>query len=819
MTERVDPSLPTPLGGDLTIVDLSSGIAGAYCGKLLVDGGADVIKVEPPEGDPLRHRRLLDDPAPDINTGSVLFQFLALSKASVVADGEILGDRELVEKLVRGADAVIWSAGPGVGSREEFAPESLRRLAPRAVIVAITPFGLTNEPAAPVNEFTLQAMSAGGISRGRADREPLAVGGSYGDWIAGVFAAQGLLTAYTRARVTGVGELVDVSVLEALHLTQAEFFPTKLAATGVPPRTKRVRAIPGIHPSRDGYVGFQITTGQQWQDFTAMIGRPEWAEDPSLTRYIERIKRAREITTIVDEWTAERSTDDVCELAALFRLPVAPVANGETVPKLEQTVARGWYLQHPAGFTHPEVPYTFHGNVTRRAFGSPPKLGQDTAAARERTITPKLPTPTGITRSLPFEGLRIADFTAFWAGPIIGHYFAMLGADVIHVESPRRPDGYRNATLKHDMSEGWWEASPCFSATNTNKRDLAVDLSTAEGREIARALIAQSDVVIDNFSTRVMPQWGFDYESLRSIKPDLIVVRAPGFGLSGPWVDRLAYATTIEQASGVAFMTGFPDDRPDLGGGSMDSTAGTHAAFAIQLALEHRRRTGEGVLLEVPQFTTGINVCAEQVLEHSSSGRLLGRIANRSWTAAPQGSYRVLDAERPFADLPVDDWVAISVETDDQWLALCSLIGAEDLARDDTLCTVDGRRSEHDRIDEAITGWTRSRTAAEVVDAVRSVGIPCAPWLQMHELTTVPQLVDRKLYEMVEHPVMGTLPIITYPVHFESGPEEWHRRRAPLLGEHNAEILAELGYTVDQVDALEESGVIGRRVEASLAAW
>jgi crotonobetainyl-CoA:carnitine CoA-transferase CaiB-like acyl-CoA transferase len=548
-----------------------------------------------------------------------------------------------------------------------------------------------------------------------------------------------------------------------------------------------------------------------------MIGRPEWAEDPTLTRLAARMGRYAEICSVVDEWTSVRSTSEIVDMAVLFRLPVAPVAHGKTIQEFEQTVARGWYLRHPDGFIHPDVPYTFHGKVRRRAFGGAPRLGRDTDVMRTRSFSPKQATPTGIDRPLPFEGLRIADFTAFWAGPIIAHYFAMLGADVVHVESTVRPDGYRASTLKYDMSEGWWEASPNFAAANTNKRDLAVDMSTPEGREVARDLIARCDVVIDNFSTRVMPQWGLDYESLKALKPDLIVLRASGYGLSGPWADRVAYATTIEQASGFAWMTGFADDRPEAGG-TMDPVAGTHAAFAIQLALEHRRRSGEGVLLEVPQFTSGMNICAEQVLEYSSTGRILSRMGNRSWTVAPQGSYRVRDAQRAFPDAAPDDWVAISVEDEEQWLGLCNVIGADHLAEEQSLRTVDGRRASHDAIDEAISTWTRPRTATNVVDALTSAGVPCAHWVQIDELAALAQVVNRHLYEIIDHPALGSLPVISYPVRFEHGPQRWHRRRAPLLGEHNHEILLELGYTRDQIDNLEARAVIGTRAR-TLTPW
>jgi crotonobetainyl-CoA:carnitine CoA-transferase CaiB-like acyl-CoA transferase len=597
------------------------------------------------------------------------------------------------------------------------------------------------------------------------------------------------------------------------------FFPTFFAASGRPMRTVRIRSIPLIHPTTDGYVGFQITTGQQWQDFAAMIGRPDWAEDPSLTRFDARIARFDEVNSTVDAWTSQRTTREVTELGALFRLPVAPVANGQTVPQIDQVVQRSWMVEHPGGFIAPDVPYTFHGGAKKRIVGSPPSLGHDTERFRSHPNPAKDEEPTGRPRPLPFEGIRIVDFTAYWAGPIISHFFAMMGADVIHVESIKRPDGIRAATLKFDMSAGWWEASPAFAGTNTNKRDLTLDMSTEAGRGLARRLVAHCDVVLDNYSTRVMPQWGLDPDTLRMIKPDLIVVRAPGFGLTGPWADRVAYATTIEQASGAAWMTGFADDRPDVTGGAMDPVAGTHAAFALLLALEHRRRTGNGLVLEVPQFTSGINVCAEQIIEYSASNVLLGRIGNRSWVTAPQGTYRVLDQERSVEGLPADEWIALSVENDEQWLSLCQLLDREDLRTDTSLRSVVGRQASHDLIDQAIHNWTRTRRGNDVVELAASAGIPCALWAQTHQLVAIPQVVARQLYEQVDNPGLGLVPIVGYPAQFEQGPRRVHRRRAPLLGEHNHEILGGLlGLSDEEIAALEGNEVIGSQA-SSMSAW
>jgi crotonobetainyl-CoA:carnitine CoA-transferase CaiB-like acyl-CoA transferase len=802
-----------PLGLDrLLVVDLGHGILGNYTTKLLADGGARVVKVETPEGDRLRVRRLIGDPPVQAATGSRLFRHLACSKSSMVVDIGVEADRDLLRTVLRGADAVLWEPGTTVADDDEFQPWSIRALAPGAVVCALTPFGLVGEPSRPTNEFTLQAMAGGGANRGTADRAPLAVGAENGDWAVGVFGAIGILTALARRETTGTGELVDVASLDALHLTQSMFPVSFFAAAGRPFRTTRIRAIPLIHPTSDGYVGFQLTTGQQWQDFCTMIGEEEWREDPTLTRFDVRAARFDEVNDTVDAWTAARSTDEIVELGTLLRLPVARVGNGESIPLYEQVVERGWMIEHPSGdFLQPDVFYTFHGSsIKRRPPGLPPLLGADTETLR---VTPPRPLdvePTGALKPLPLEGLRVLDFTAFWAGPIISHFFAMMGADVIHVESTKRPDGLRAATLKFDMSDGWWEAGPFFASTNTNKRDMTLDMTTELGRAIARRLIAVSDVLVENYSPRVFEHWGLGWEQVKEINPSLVMVRAPGFGLSGPWRDRVAYATTIEQACGAAWVTGFPDDRPDVTSGAMDPLAGSHAVYATLMALDHRRRTGEGSLLEVPQFNSGFNLFAELAIEYSATGRVLSRVGNRSWTVAPQGTYRCADRERDLPSVPPDDWVAISVEDTAQWLALCRLIGSHDLAVDSELHTADGRHQQHDRIDAAIGAWTRPRPAGEVAAALCNTGVPAAAVVDAHHLDRLPEVVTRGLYEMVDHPALPTLPIVGYPAQFEAGPESFHRRRSPLLGEHNRQILQGLlGLSPEEIDDLDRQGIIG----------
>jgi crotonobetainyl-CoA:carnitine CoA-transferase CaiB-like acyl-CoA transferase len=392
----------------------------------------------------------------------------------------------------------------------------------------------------------------------------------------------------------------------------------------------------------------------------------------------------------------------------------------------------------------------------------------------------------------------------------------MLGADVIHVESIQRPDGMRYNSVRKLSQDQWWEWAPLFQAPNTNKRDLTLDMSSAQGLELARKLIAESDVVVENYSPRVMESWGLDEQTLLSLNPELIVVRMPAFGLTGPWRDRVGFAQTMEQISGLAFLTGYPDGHPLTPNGPCDPIAGMHAAIALLLALEHRRATGAGMQLESIMVGGALNVAAEQVIEFSAYGRLLQREGNRSPWAAPQGAYLCADQDDAGE---LDSWVVIAVESDEQWVALVAALGSPDWATRDGLATAGGRRAAHDELDEHLCAWCAQRTAEEVVQTLWPAGVPAARVLFAHEHTGLEQFAHRGFIETVQHPVTGANRHVGFPARFGNGPERVHRRPTPTLGQHNAEVLCELlGVTAEEYQKLRDSCVIGTKPKGS-GAW
>jgi crotonobetainyl-CoA:carnitine CoA-transferase CaiB-like acyl-CoA transferase len=790
----------TPLS-DYVVVDLASGIAGAYCTKLLADGGAEVVKVEPPEGDGLR-RWSASGAAIPADADGALFAFLSSSKQSLVADPENDDDIQRVHALLARADAVVWSKGSRLAELLAFAPHALRHSAPHLTVTSITPFGLEgpwSDRAA--TEFTLQAWSGGiiGLGRGSPDRAPVFVGGQVGEWLSGVYAAIATLVSRERARRDGPGELVDLSMLEAMALCLT-YYPVSYAdMVGRPFRKGRSVLTPGVETTSDGLVGVGVGTGQQWHDFCVMVGHPEWMEDRSL--FANRAHLQPDIAA----WMVEHTTAEVLELAALFRIPHAPVSNGATIPLTDHFRARGSIVRNPRdGFEEPDRPYRFIPPLLRPPEPAP-RLGQHDGWASPTADAHD--TVTVAAESLPLEGLRVLDLTAFWAGPLCTHVLAMLGADVVHLESTARPDGTRLLAGLRSSEPDWWEKSGIFSGLNTNKRSVTLDLSTDRGRELVRQLIATCDVLVENFTPRVLEQLGLDIDAVRAIRPDVVMVRMPGFGLDGPWRDDPAFAFVIEDASGLTWMTGYPDQNPVSPYCVGDSNAGLHALCGLLLALEHRRRTGEGVLVEASMLDAALNVAAEQVVEYSAYGARLARNGNRGPTAVPQNLFLTADVDETGGR---DGWVAIAIATDGQWLALRDALGRPSWAMHPALTTAAGRRAHEDLVDGHLSGWCDGRTSDEIVECLWGAGVPVAKVMQPHEQPTLPQLQFRRFFEDVDHAVTGVVRHSTMPMRFSRGPERFHRRPAPLLGEDNDEVLRAVGVSEDELAELDALGVTGR---------
>jgi crotonobetainyl-CoA:carnitine CoA-transferase CaiB-like acyl-CoA transferase len=797
------------------VLDLSSTLGGLYAAHLLAAGGAQVVRVESPGGHPLGRWSASGAVIGDGDQGA-LFRWLTGGRAPVAVDPANESQVATVFDLARTADAVLWTRGSPLTEDGPFRIEAVRTLAPDAAVTAITPFGLSGPWSdRPATEFTLQALSGGPALRGSRHWPPLSTGGQHGEYMAGAFGALATLIGLRQRLVSGDAPLLDVSALEAVIMTQL-FNPITMETIAPPGRGYAVRAkarVADIVASKDGWVGFAVVNRvSHWHAFCRMIGRPDWAEDRTLDPVANRFERAEELNGFIEAWAGARTTAEIVELATGLRIPSTEVGNGATIPVMEHFAADGFYQRNSeGGFLQPAPPFRFHPPL-------PDTSGQgcdsgDRPSPAARTVGaaglagPQAP-HHGARR--PLEGLRVADFTSFWAGPFMAHTLAMFGADVIHVESPGFPDGARLMNLCPRTEPRWWEWSPYFQATNTNKRSLALDMDHEDGRAVARRLIANCDVLVENFRPRVMERWGLSWDEVRAIRPDVLMVRMPAFGLTGPWRDRSGFAMTMEQVSGMAWMTGLPDGPPSSLFGPCDPSAGVHAAIATLIAIEQRRRDGAGRLVEVPMVGQALNVAGEQVIEHSAYGALLMRDGNRGAAAAPQGCYRTAT---PDEDGEGRRWVAIAVATDEQWEGLRSALGHPAWAGAADLDHASGRRRRHDELDEELERWCALRPLDEIVERLSASGVPVAPVVHPIEQLGFEQLYARQFFETVEHPVTGGSTHVTFPFALPQSSGPVHRRPAPSLGQHNAEVLAMLGFSDAEIHDLEERGVVGDRID------
>jgi crotonobetainyl-CoA:carnitine CoA-transferase CaiB-like acyl-CoA transferase len=803
---------PLPGLEGLRVLDLSDDVAGAYCAKLLSDAGATVTKVENPQGHALRRWSVTGDVGRDGYDDGALFRFLASSHQSLVLDPTTPSADATVAALAGASDVVIVSTFGGHGACTEplVDPLALHEAHSELVVVSLSAFGLTGPRASEQSsEFLLQALSGSLHNHGSTEGLPLAVGGGLAEWAMGIYGALGAVSALSARRRSGLGDLVDISGLEALTMTFICYPSVAATMPGGERRRSTYTMTPSIEPCRDGFVGMATITMAQWTTFLDMIERPDLADDESLQALANR--RRPDVLTAITDWTGRHTVDEVVQIGSMYRIPTVPLGNGKIFPHLEQVEKRELYDLNPRGaFPHPRPPFRSSA-AARREPGRAPTLDErrsaqdvplDHTAVETGPARPFMPAaPADASPRLPLVGVRVLDFTAFLAGPMCTEYLAALGADVIKVESIQRPDPMRFSVLLESSVEQWYEQGGIYQSANLNKRSLTLNLSDPRGRDVALRLAATADVVIENFTPRVMEQFGLTYEDLREVKPDIVMMRMPGFGLEGPWRDRPGFAASMEQVSGLAWITGYTDSLPTIPG-ICDPLAGMHSAFAILTALEHRARTGEGQQIELAMIDLAGNLNIEQVLEYAVYDHLMERLGNRQPGTAHQGVYATVEPEQ---------WVALRVSSDAEWDALRTAIGAPEWSLHPALHTAPGRRDAADRIDVELTSWFAGLSQKDALAALRSAGVPAEPVIHSYDVDLDDQMNIRGFWEDVTHPIVGTKRFPAWPIRAASRTAPWFSRYAPLLGEHNEEVLASIGVNSEEIAALSADGIIGTR--------
>ncbi len=766
---------------DWRVLELSNGIAVSYCAKMFADAGAEVVKIESFQGDSVRTWTAGGPPG-------ALFGYLAANKKSVGFE-----EKAEVTSLLAGADVVLTDLTDGWTLSSITA-----HTGPSTVVVAVTPFGLTGpyvDDHVCANEFILQALCGSTAGRGWPDDEPVQAGGRLGEWLAGTYAAAVGAAAARHAARGGRGEIIDVSIYESMVIAMGGLPAMSASVLGADSLIQqRSLELPSIVPTADGLVGFCTITAQQFQDFLVMIDRADLVDDAELASFAGRIERRDEFVGMVTEWTLARTTQEIVDLAVAFRIPVAPIATPATLPTVDHFVQRGVFVESQPGVIVPRVPYRSDAIATRTPGAGPPSLGADNG----RVHWPRRHRRPTLSDELPLADIRVTDLTAFWAGPVATQLLGTLGADVIKLEGVRRPDGMRFSAGRPPDWDQWWEWGPVFLCSNNNKRSVSLELSTDAGRAVALELIAATDLVIENFSPRVMENFGLGWDAVAAANPRAIMIRMPAFGLDGPWRDRVGFAQTMEQATGMAWMTGHADGPPVIPRGVCDPIAGLHAVFAAIAALVIRDRDGAGMHVESTMVESALNVAAEMLVEHSRNGIEMRRQGNRGPGASPQGVYRCRDD---------DEWVALAALDDTARTALAGLIGQPDLTPDEAAW-----RERADDVDKQLAAWAGGYTVPEAVAALRACGVAAAPVTGAAALLSDPHLLARGFWETVDHPVVGSFLCTGMPFEFVGKSRRWLRRVPPLYGQHTGEVLMEvLGRGEQHLAWLREAEVTSAR--------
>ena len=785
----------SPLGAleGIRVLDVAEPL-GAFVSRILGDLGADVIKIEPPGGDPGRHL------SPFLTLGqerlSLPFVHANVNKRSVILDLEQRQDQERFRTLVAQSDVVVSTEGLAAWAARGVDVERLSQFYPGLVWTSFSPFGLRGPYSAYTgNNIVAEAMGGLMYIQGDDAKPPCVSPYEQGLYLASLHAACGTLLALWERRTSGLGQVVEVCVHEVLAnlyflLVNYDLWsdiPYRIGARNFMPPN-------GYYRCQDGHVFIAALQTRQWDRLVELVGDPR-LKDAALRDADYRNEYPELVVPILQEFTARFDCWPLTQALQRHGVPAAPWSTVADVAANAHLNERGFFVdfeQSPCGRLRSAGPM-FRASASpmriRRAAPQPGEHQHEVwAEVVSQARSAPAPSGAGTRRRLPLEGIRILDLSRAWAGPYGTRYLADFGADVIKVETGKYPDGRQ-------------PGNPGYEEVNRNKRPITLNFQFPEGQELLKRLVAISDVVVENFSPRVMAQYNLDYDHLLKVRPDLIMVSLPGYGHSGPHSRFVSFGGPLMAYTGMSLLWGHADSPPDarVKVAQPDYIVATTQALAVTAALHHRARTGQGQFIEIAQVEATVASMALAYLDYFATGTVATPRGNRDPNAVPQGCYPCVGHEA---------WCVISCTTDAQWRALATLIGGEALANDHELMTATARWHRHDELDDRISAWTREQTTHQVMRQLQAVGVPAGVVQTAEDLWRDVHLRARHYMVTLAHPELGMVEHPGVIIRLQATPGHIQRLAGPLGAENDAVFRGLLGLAPEEISHLVKAGVI-----------
>ena len=799
------------------IIELATLYSGPYCSKLLADLGADVIKVEPPEGDPAR----MEGPFPQEEVHpekSALFLYLNTSKKGITLDLMNPADLVVFKKLLAWADVLIDNHRPDYLPNLGLPWQAIQKLNPGLIYTSITPYGYTGPRAhEDAGEMTIvHAAGLGNLLPARAeniDRAPVKTGGNTAQYIAAIYAALSTVASLIGKRKNGLGNFIDVSVQEViLNLIAPRVTMNKYQFTSwgrVPDRPQAM----GRMETSDGYIVLAANDDHHFRAVRELMGNPDWSQNEGWDDRGYRLHHLMDVAPQMEDWMRQQKKEEVYHRAAKMKIPIGPVNTAKDVMESAQYRFREYFVDvdHPVAGSYPYAGWSYKLAASPPRVSRPaPLLGQHNEDVLPEASKIELGDPAAGKQDAdpaavlhPLKGVRVLDFSWVWAGPYCNLLLGALGAEIIKIEGHNRLDLSRRNFPWPLPNKKPTRTPPnqgmSFNSVNMNKKSLTLDLSKPEGLDIAKRLVTVSHLVIDNMRAGAMIKLGLGYDNLRRIRPDIIAMTIASRGMDGPERDYLGYANIHHAIGGTSYLTGFPDDHPSHGaGGDTDIMNGATAAFAAVTALHHHVRTGQGQFIDLSQCEGVSSLIGEYLLSYAMTGVLPERIGNAHPRYAPHAVYRAWG---------VDRWLAIEIRTDEQFEKLAAIMGQPELAEDPKFAKMADRKANEADLDRIIEAWTSRRDRDWVVSECVNAGLIAAPSREGRDIYADEHLRERGGLVAIDHPELGELEMVRVP--WRMNDQVVPMTPAPRLGHHNPYVLGEiLGMDEKEIADLREKDII-----------